>query len=69
MSAITTVKPNGQAWFECCGFDRRLCASIIVTRSDSEQEQLLDSIQASNSRRSVATVVAAIRSSLGMEAD
>jgi hypothetical protein len=67
----TIIKPavNGQALYVACGYDRRLAASIIVTRPDEEQEQLLNSILASGQRRSVAASVAAIRSSLGMEAD
>ncbi len=67
MSA-TTSSTAGLKLLEAVKFDYRLTAVIIISRPDSEQEELLDSIPMSNQRRNVAAIVAAIRSSLGMDA-
>lgn len=68
MSATATVTAvNGSALMEACGYDRRLCASIIATRAD--WRQLLDSIIQPQQRRNVAHVVYGIREALGLEAD
>jgi len=65
MRTITKPVVNGQALYEACGFDRRLCALAILTRSDAEQEELLDSILP-RQRADVAYVVLQIREALGL---
>jgi hypothetical protein len=69
MSAITTPVINGQTLLQSCGFDRRLAASIIVSRPDEEQEELLATIVVDDQRRDVACAVWQIREALGLEAD
>jgi hypothetical protein len=66
MTSLAKFSSKAEAFV---GFNRYVAAAIIVTRSEEEQEQLLDSIQASNQRRSVAASLAAIRLSLGLPAD
>ena len=71
MRATLTAKPataiSGQRLLECAGFDRRLCASIIVARPDEEQEQLLATIVVDDQRENVACAVRRIRQALGLE--
>jgi hypothetical protein len=69
MSATTTTPASGSKLLEAVKFDRHFCAAIIVSRPDSEQEELLNSIVAPNLRRNVAAAVAAIRQSLGLQSD
>jgi len=57
---------NGQALLESCGWDRRLCAAIIIARPDEEQQQLLATIVVDDQRTSVTATLAAFRSALGL---
>jgi hypothetical protein len=76
-AATLTAKPanavtnavNCQLLLECCGWDRRLAAAIIVTRPDDEQKQLLATIQVVHQRRNVSTALWQIKEALGMAAD
>jgi hypothetical protein len=64
---VTDLEVSGSKLMEACGFDRRLCASIIAVRAD--WRQLLDSIIQPQQRRNVAAVVWQIREGLGQDAE
>jgi hypothetical protein len=65
MSATISSTASGSRLLEACNYDRRLCGAIIA--SQSNWQELLDSIPDTPMRRNVAHVVWQIREALGKE--